>query len=186
MNFHELEYQSRRRDHLALERLNRRLEQADQHWGIREEVLTELGFIKSHSKWLFGKRWDRWSRRVEYIILVMPAVPILIAYSLLDGAFWILGKVIHPTLSELTLRNILFPVFAVIAAYQNWRRSRLNSTVDDSLKRKDMVNALIMNYPNLFHRPHRPDRLNRITLWVQTMLCENLCEKTCPKSAKIG
>jgi hypothetical protein len=149
MNFRELEYQSRRRDHLALERLNRRLEQADQHWSIREEVLTELGFLPKHGKLPWARRWNRWSRRLEYIILVMPAVPILIAYSVLDGALWMFGNFLHPLLKELTLRHIIFPLLAAIAAYQNWRRSRLNSTVDDSLKRKDMVNALIMNNPEL-------------------------------------
>lgn len=144
MTLRDLEYQSRRRDHVALERLDRRLVQADQHRTVREEVLVELGFLPHHSR----HPWHRWSKAVEHFVLHIPVVPILVPALLLEGVFWTSGM-FYPLWKEFTLRGLIFPLLAAIAAYQNWRKSRINSTVDDALKRKDMANALIMNNPEL-------------------------------------
>jgi hypothetical protein len=77
---------------------------------------------------------------------------LLVIGLILEGAFWLfnLVSVAH---RELALRSLLFPILAVVAGYQNWRRSRINSTVDDALKRRDMANAQITNNPELL-RPY--------------------------------
>jgi hypothetical protein len=133
LNSRELQHQALRRDHLALERLNRRLEQADQDDTIREELLTELSFIPSPVR----RPWFRWSRVMERYFHKIPIIA-LVPLLLIDLIAWRLG-----------LRTFFSPLLTVIAGYRTWRRSRINSTVDDALKRKDMANAVIMDNPEL-------------------------------------
>lgn len=141
MRLREQEYQSRRRDYAALERLDRRLLQADQDRRIRDEILSELDFLPEDTGWFP----TRWLRRIEYWLRVywLAIVPVLVGVLLLDVIFAMFGW------HEFRIPPIIPTLLAAIVAYQSWRMSRLNSTVDDALKRKDMTNALITNNAEL-------------------------------------
>jgi hypothetical protein len=143
MNLRELDYQTQRRDHLALSALDRRLRQADQHADVRTDVLQELQFIKGGRR----PRLTKLCRELERQILNLPAMPSLVAAIAFGIVLWILGL-----LDSFKEYTFIFPLLAAVVAYQNWRRARLNSTVDDALKRKDMANALIMQNPELLRR----------------------------------
>ena len=144
MTIGELEYQARRRDYLALSVLDRRLQQADQYKDVREQVLLELGFFPTNRS-----IWTRPARQIENLVLDLPVVPFLVSALAIQAVFWCFG--VYLGVAELmpALNTSIFPLLAAIAAYQSWRRARINSTVDDALKRKDMTNALIMNNPDL-------------------------------------
>ena len=132
-----------------------------------------LGFVPEGGQWLRG----RWSKGLEHAVVQIPAIPILVGALLLEVLIWVFGM-IYPYAKEVTLPYVIIPLFAAIAAYQNWRKSRQNSTVDDALKRKEIANSAIIDNPELL-LPYVQSAFLGATNELALVLVTNLRESNC-------
>ncbi|SEO15064.1 hypothetical protein SAMN02990966_01186 [Rhodospirillales bacterium URHD0017] len=141
MSIAEEVYNIRRRDHERLAELDLALRHADRFEDVRDDLLVDLGFVPDRRNW-----WSRLERYIEKYALRFSVVPFVIPSAVL-----LIGCYYFDLLSK---GGTAIPAFAVgslgvVAAYQTWRRTRLNTTVDDALKRKDAANALILEHSKL-------------------------------------
>lgn len=119
-------------DH-SLAELGIALDQADKDEDVLNYALGRLGFF-DFSRTSTAQYWNR---QIEKKIMGMPAIAIL-ATSL---PIYVLSSLLYEDFKRFLF---VFPFLGAIIAYQNWRRNRMNDTVNDALRRKDIANNYIV------------------------------------------
>jgi hypothetical protein len=152
MTIRELEYQARRCDYRLFSALDQRLHQADRDRDVRVGILIELGFLPTPRR-----RWSKTAQQIESRAIDVSIVPMLVPALVLEGFIWCFGAGLGISVFQsITLTSFVFPFLAAVAAFQNWKKSRINSTVDDALKRKDITSTMIMSNPDVLLPYFRP------------------------------